>query len=215
MNITKHYKEFIDFINSSDRNVTAIALNDDNYKFLIDEMIYNSFSRLIKVNGRKTIYNLKQEELKYLGFDFNFNQDIYLNSSLNKEIDDYVANLLDKINNLIKNSDSKNKKEKMLRCKYTLEQLKFSEVEREFIVLITPQNEMIGFSEFSKDYLNFLAVRPKFQHLGYGKLLLDALKNTFSNLTLHTNDDYNYQFYLSQGAQIIEEDDDGIMMMKF
>lgn len=59
MNITKHYKEFIDFINSSDRNVTAIALNDDNYKFLIDEMIYNSFSRLIEVNGNKTIYNLK------------------------------------------------------------------------------------------------------------------------------------------------------------
>ncbi len=29
------------------------------------------------------------------------------------------------------------------------------------------------------------------------------------------NDDYNYQFYLRQGAKIIEEDDDGIMMMKF
>ena len=103
----------------------------------------------------------------------------------------------------------------MLRCKYTLEQLKFSEVNREFIVLINNQNEIVGFAEFSKDYLNFLAVRPKFQHLGYGKLLLDALKNTFSNLTLHTNDDYNYQFYLSQGAQIIEEDDYGLMTIKF
>ena len=101
-------------------------------------------------------------------------------------------------------------------CKYTLEQLKFPEVNREFIFQINnQQNEMIGFSEFSKDYLNFLAVRPKFQHLGYEKLLLDALKNTFSNLTLHTNDDYNYQFYLRQGAKIIEEGDDGIMMMKF
>ena len=101
-------------------------------------------------------------------------------------------------------------------CKYTLEQLKFSEVNREFIFQINnQQNEMIGFAEFSKDYLNFLAVRPKFQHLGYGKLLLDALKNTFCNLTLHSNDDYNYQFYLRQGAKIIEEDDDGIMMMKF
>ena len=103
----------------------------------------------------------------------------------------------------------------MLRCKYTLEQLKFSEVNREFIVLINNQNEIVGFAEFSKDYLNFLSVRPKFQHLGYGKLLLDALKNTFSNLTLHTNDDYNYQFYLSQGAQIIEEDDYGLMTIKF
>lgn len=103
----------------------------------------------------------------------------------------------------------------MLRCKYTLEQLKFSEVNGEFIVLINNQNEIVGFAEFSKDYLNFLAVRPKFQHLGYGKLLLDALKNTFCNLTLHSNDDYNYQFYLSQGAKIIEEDDYGLMTIKF
>ena len=86
-------------------------------------MIYNSFSKLIEVNGKKTIYNLKQEELKYLGFDFNFNQDIYLTSSLNQENADYVENLLDNINNLIKNLDSKTKKEKLLMCKYTLEQL--------------------------------------------------------------------------------------------
>ena len=73
-------------------------------------------------------------------------------------------------------------------CKYTLEQLKFSEVNREFIFQINnQQNEMIGFAEFSKDYLNFLAVRPKFQHLGYGKLLLDALKTTFCNLTFYTS----------------------------
>lgn len=108
------------------KNITAVFCEDDNYKFLIDEMIYNSFSKIIKVNGKKTIYNLKQEELKYLGFDFNFNQDIYLNSRLNQEIDDYVANLLDNINNLIKNSHSKTKKEKLLMCKYTLGQLKFS-----------------------------------------------------------------------------------------
>ena len=129
----EYYKNVIDFINSRNKNITAVFCKDDNYKFLIDEMIYNSFSKLIEVNGKKTIYNLKQEELKYLGFDFNFNQDIYLNSSLNQEIDDYVENLLDNINNLIKNLDSKTKKEKLLMCKYTLEQLKFPEVNREFI----------------------------------------------------------------------------------
>ena len=119
----EYYKNVIDFFNSSNKNITAVFCQFFNYKFLIDEMIYNSFSKLIEVNGKKTIYNLKQEELKYLGFDFNFNQDIYLTSSLNQENADYVENLLDNINNLIKNLDSKTKKEKLLMCKYTLEQL--------------------------------------------------------------------------------------------
>ena len=134
---------------------------------------------------------------------------------MNQELNDYIDNLCDNVKELIINAASEKEEADLKMYNSSLEQLKFSEVEREFIVLITPQNEMIGFAEFDDDYLKTLGIRPKFQHLGYGKLLLDALKNTFSNLTLHTNDDYNYQFYLSQGAQIIEEDDDGIMMMKF
>ena len=202
---------FINFINSSDRNVTAIALNDDNYKFLFDEMIYNSFTKTIKVNNKDVIWNLKQEELKYLGFDFNFNQDIYLNSNLNQELNDYIDNLCDNVKELILNAASEKEEADLKMYNSSLEQLKFSEVEREFIVLITPKNEMIGFAEFDDDYLKTLGIRPKFQHLGYGKLIIDALKYSLKTFTLHSNDDFNYEFYLKQGGEIIDDNDDEIL----